>query len=337
MREEDTHSPRKAGTLRQWGRKTLTHLERQGPYSSEGGRHSPRKAGTLRQWGRKTITHLERQGPYSSEGGRHSPTWNGRDSTAVREEDTHLERQGLYGSEAGRHSPTWNGRDPTAVREEGTHPERQGLYGSEGGRHSPTWNGRDSTAVREEDTWKGRDSTAVREEGTWKGRDSTAVREEGTHLDRLGPTPSHTVAMRVEATHLGRQGLYSSEGGRRSPGKAGTQRQCGRKTLTWKGRGRFPCSLSSFRTVASSSATLSSQKHGQHFTIFVQVKQERKMHWKKKTNRKLWSLAPKNKTQKTINPAVTETFNPVHKTSFKCPRYSEEFCQGKLFPLLWGV
>ena len=154
----------------------------------------------------------------------------------MRQEDTHLERQGLYGSEAGRHSPTWNGRDPTAVTEEGTHLERQGLYGSEGGRHSPTWNGRDSTAVREEDTWKGRDSTAVREEGTWKGRDSTAVREEGTHLDRLGPTPSHTVAMRVEATHLGTQGLYSSEGGRRSPGKAGTQRQCGRKTLTWKGR-----------------------------------------------------------------------------------------------------
>ena len=152
--------------------------------------------------------------------------------------------------------------------------------------------------MREEDTWKGRDSTAVREEGTWKGRDSTAVREEGTHLDRLGPTLSHTVAMRVEATHLGRQGLYSSEGGRRSPGKAGTQRQCGRKTLTWKGRGRFPCSLSSFRTVASSSATLSSQKHGQHFTIFVQVKQERKMHWKKNTKQETLVTCTEKQKQK---------------------------------------
>ena len=247
---------------------------------------------TLWRWGRKTITHLERQGLYGSEGGRHSPTWNGRDSTAVREEDT------------------WNGRDSTAVREK------------------DTWNGRDSTAVREEDTWKGRDSTAVREEDTWKGRDSTAVREEGTHLDRLGPTPSHTVAMRVEATHLGRQGLYSSEGGRHSPGKAGTQtqRQCGRKTLTWKGRGRFLCSLSSLRTVASSSATLSSQKHGQHFTIFVQVKQKRKMHWRKNTNRKLWSLALKNKTKKTIKPSCDRDIQPSPQNQFfKCPRYFEEF------------
>ena len=119
--------------------------------------------------------------------------------------------------------------------------------------------------------------------------------EEDTHLERQGLNGSE------EDTHLERQGLKSSEGGNHSPGKAGAGSlvhspllgllppalplchhtntvnvsSCSWK-LNRKGKG----------TVASSSATLIPQKHGQHFTILVQVKQERKMHRKKNTNRK---------------------------------------------------
>ena len=53
---------------------------------------------------REEDAHLERQGLYSSEGGRQL-TWKGRDSMAVREEGTHLKGQGFYSSEGGRHSP----------------------------------------------------------------------------------------------------------------------------------------------------------------------------------------------------------------------------------------